>query len=103
MAVRKTGRTTLTTRGRIEGVGTYFYPDHASGLNGFRVVPDQDDPNSFDLCGPGDSGAVYYVDGTTAGVGIHCAGGVDPQLGEVGIACVLSTALTTLGVSLSPP
>jgi len=101
--VVKTGRTTLTTRGRIEGIGTYFYPDLPGGVNGFRVVPHRDDPRKFDLCAPGDSGSVYYAEGTTAGIGLHCAGGNDPALGEIGIACMLATVLATLGVSLTRP
>jgi endonuclease G len=103
MRVTKTGRTTLTTRGRIEGLGTYFYPELPGGVNGFRVVPLTDDPSKADLCAPGDSGALYYVSGSTAGVGLHCAGGTDPAVGEIGIACHLVTALATLGVSLTPP
>jgi len=101
MLVAKTGRTTLTTHGRIEGVGTYFYPDLPGGLTGFRVVPLHDDPTKHDLCAPGDSGALYVVEGTSAGVGLHCAGGADPLIGEVGIACRLTTALTVLGASLT--
>jgi endonuclease G len=103
MRVTKTGRTTLTTRGRIEGMGTYFYPELPGGVNGFRVVPLIDNPAKADLCGPGDSGALYYVSGSTAGVGVHCAGGTDPAVGEIGIACTLVTALAMLGVSLTPP
>lgn len=103
MRVTKTGRTTLTTRGRIEGIGTYFYAELPGGVNGFRVVPLTDDPHKADLCAPGDSGALYYVSGSTAGVGLHCAGGTDPVIGEIGIACTLVTALATLGVSLAPP
>lgn len=100
MRVVKTGRTTLTTRGRIEGLGTYYYPDLPAGLMGFRVVPHHDTPNRHDLCAPGDSGALYYVEGTTSGVGLHCAGGTDPVLGEVGIACHLTTVLTTLDATI---
>jgi endonuclease G len=103
MRVTKTGRTTLTTRGRIEGIGTYFYPDLPGGVNGFRVVPLTDNPGKADLCAPGDSGALYYVSATTAGVGLHCAGGTDPVVGEIGIACTLVTVLAMLGVSLTAP
>lgn len=103
MRVVKTGRTTLTTRGRIEGIGTYFYPELLSGVNGFRVLPHRDDPHKFDLCAPGDSGSIYYTEGTTSGVGLHCAGGIDPVLGEVGIACMLATVLSTLRATLTPP
>ena len=102
MRVTKTGRTTLTTRGRIEGLGTYFYPELPGGVIGFRVVPLTDRPGKADLCAPGDSGALYYVSGTTAGVGLHCAGGTDPVVGEIGIACTLVTALAMLRVSLTP-
>ncbi len=101
MRVVKTGRTTLTTRGRVEGLGTYFYPDLPSGVTGFRVVPHHDNPQRPDLCAPGDSGSLYYVEGTTRGVGLHCAGGTDPLVGEVGIACHLGVVLTTLGASLT--
>ena len=103
MRVAKTGRTTLTTRGRIEGIGTYFYAELPGGVNGFRVVPLTDNPGKADLCAPGDSGALYHASGSTAGVGLHCAGGTDPVVGEIGIACTLVTALGTLGVSLTPP
>ncbi len=101
--VTKVGRTTFTTHGRIEGTGTYFYPDLPSGVQGFRVVPHHDDPTKPDLCAAGDSGAVYYLAGSTTGVGLHCAGGTDPALGEVGIACNLTTVLSTLDATLSRP
>lgn len=52
--VGKSGRTTRVTRGKIEGIGTYFHPDIPHGMNGFRVVPEVDHPNQFDLVDPGD-------------------------------------------------
>jgi endonuclease G len=101
--VKKSGRTTGVTRGRVEGVGTYFYPDLPGGVAGFRIVPEHDDPTRFDLAAEGDSGAVYFDAQTGAGVGLHCAGGVDSILGEVAVACSLSTVLAVLGASLTPP
>lgn len=101
MQVEKSGRTTGVTRGRIEALGTYFYDEVPSGVNGFLVVPDVDHPNVPDLSAPGDSGSVYYLRGTNVGVGIHCAGLVDPALGEIAIACSLPRVLATLRVSLT--
>lgn len=102
MLVTKSGRTTGLTRGRIEGLGRYRYPARPDGVDGFRIVPLHDDPNRFDLAAEGDSGAVYYTTGTRTGIGLHCAGGVDQLLGEVGIACSLSTVFETLDLSLTP-
>jgi hypothetical protein len=102
MVVEKCGRTTGVARGRIEGLGTYFYPGVEMGVTGFRIVPLIDTPDP-DIAAPGDSGSVYYVPGTTTGIGLHCAGGIDPLLGEVGIACSLSQVLLTLRASLFPP
>jgi len=102
LRVSKSGRTTGLTRGRIEGLGRYRYPARPDGVDGFRIVPEHDEPTRFDLAANGDSGAIYYATGTRTGIGLHCAGGVDPVLGEVGIACTLSTVFATLGVSLAP-
>jgi hypothetical protein len=100
-ALGKSGRTSGVTRGNVEGVGTYFHPDMPQGMNGFRVVPEVDNANRLDLVGPGDSGCVYYEIGTNLGVGLHSAGGNDALLGEVGIACNLSTVLTVLDATLT--
>jgi len=100
LAIEKSGRTTGVTRGTIEAMGTYFYPEAPAGIIGFRIIPDDTDPAGYSS--GGDSGSLVYIGGTGSGVGLHCAGGHDPSVGEVGIACSLSRVLLTLGVSLRP-
>lgn len=96
----KSGRTTGVTRGRVEGIGTYYYPGAEQGIAGCRIVPELDDPRRLDLAAPGDSGAVYYDVQTNQGIGLHCAGGIDAAIGEVAVACRLTTVLAVLGVTL---
>jgi endonuclease G len=97
--LEKSGRTTGVTRGRVDGMGTYFYPGAEQGVGGFHLVPaDIDDPDTQDLSAPGDSGSVYYDPKNRTGVGLHCAGDVDSPGGESAVACYLTRVFNTLGL-----
>ncbi len=99
--LEKAARTTKVTRGCVEGMGTYYYPDAPGGVSGFMLgTVGVDDPNSQDLSAPGDSGAVWYDPDTRTGIGLHVAGEAQ-QANEFAIACYLTRVMTTLRVSLT--
>jgi hypothetical protein len=101
--LEKSGRTTGITRGRVEGIGTYFYPGMRSGVRGFRLVPaGPDQPLTEDLSAVGDSGAVWYDPETNTGVGLHCAGDVGDPSHEFAVACYLSRVMAVLDVVIEP-
>ncbi len=67
MAVTKSGMTTGTTFGLIDGV--------SRRLKSFTVVPDPDNPPpSGEISASGDSGSVWLEVGTTNAIGLHYAG-----------------------------
>ena len=102
--LEKSGRTTGVTRGRVDGLGTYFYPNAPNGVAGFRLVPNgTDDPDRQDLSASGDSGAIWYDPGTRAGMGLHAAGETGKPAHEFAIACYLTRVMSALRVSLRPP
>ena len=70
MTLMKSGRTTGTTQGIIDGIS----------LNEFTVIPIPNDPNGFpEISAPGDSGSIWLDMKTGAGVGLHYAGEQDPD------------------------
>jgi hypothetical protein len=99
--LEKAGRTTSITRGLVEAMGTYYYPEAMAGVSGFMLsTVGLDSPNSQDLTAQGDSGAIWYDPDTQAGVGLHVAGEAR-QSNEFAIACYLTRVMMTLRVSLA--
>lgn len=70
-AVTKSGRTSLVTRGLIDGVSA----------EGFTVIPDPANPNAGpEVSSPGDSGSVWTsVGAVPRAIGLHFAGETDPS------------------------
>jgi hypothetical protein len=71
MAVTKSGRTTQTTFGIVDGVTT----------EEFTVIPDpQNPPRTGEISAGGDSGSVWLEVTTTNAVGLHFAGETNPNV-----------------------
>jgi endonuclease G len=103
--VVKSGRSTRVTRGRVEGMGTYF-PFYTTRdrvrIEGFKIVPLRDgNPDDEELSSGGDSGSVWLLDGTDTLVGLHFAGETDPDpKKEEALACFATRVLKRLKISL---
>lgn len=104
--VRKCGRSTGVTRGRVEGRGTYF-PIYRTrdrvGIDGFEVVPlDPGNPTNLELSLNGDSGSVWVSEETSEVVGLHFGGERDaaPEH-EVALACFATRVFERLSISLA--
>jgi hypothetical protein len=100
LAVRKRGRTTRLTFGRVDTVDLTITLDYGDGI-GSRTLTRQvgirpDTTQSPHFGGPGDSGSVV-VDGANRVVGVYFAG--DDASGY-GIANPIGPVLSALGVSL---
>jgi hypothetical protein len=105
-AVEKSGRTTATTRGIVDGVGRYFitYDDRGRvGIDGFKIVATiPGNPNNDEISAGGDSGSLWYSAADKKGVGLHFAGETDPDpRQEHAIACFLPRVLSALNVTLA--
>jgi hypothetical protein len=102
--VQKSGRTTGVTEGRVDGTGRYFidYDGRKIGIDGFKVVAVKDgNPDDEEISSGGDSGSIWYVEGSREAVGLHFAGETDPQPDqEHALACHLPRVLEALNVSL---
>jgi len=104
--VVKSGRSTRMTRGRIEGMGTYF-PFYVTRdrvrIQGFKIVPLREgNPDNEELSSGGDSGAVWLLDGTDTWVGLHFAGETDPDpTKEEALACFATRVVKRLKISLA--
>lgn len=99
LLVEKSGIGTNVTRGRVDGMGTYFVGGGGNlPMEGFRIVADSE---SVDLSGPGDSGAAWYGADDAVGYGLHVGGDVTVRnpLTQPAIACFLTRVLDRLGVS----
>lgn len=112
---KKTGRTTGITTGEVSAIGSFAvtyaesYTDNWYGIvtiDGFAITPLT---NPLELISnQGDSGSVWYVDGTTTGVGILTAGsgtdghGVPDGNPVVAYQSYLTYALKDLNLSMSP-
>lgn len=71
MAVAKSGRTTQTTFGIVDGVT----------IEEFTMIPDpQNPPPTGEISAGGDSGSVWLEDTTTNAVGLHFAGEGNPDI-----------------------
>ena len=71
MAVAKSGRTTQTTFGIVDGVT----------IEEFTMIPDpQNPPPTGEISAGGDSGSVWLEDTTTNAVGLHFAGERNPDI-----------------------
>jgi hypothetical protein len=104
--LEKSGRTTGVTRGKIDGVGSYYlnYPVGPKTVQGFKIVSILDgNPNDEEISSGGDSGAIWYDPATKEGIGLHFAGetNTNPRE-EYAIACHLPKVLSTLNISLTP-
>src|SRR5262245_25135539 len=103
--VVKSSRSTRVTRGRVEGMGTYF-PFYTTRdrvrIEGFKIVPLREgNPDNEELSAGGDSGAVWLLDGTDTLVGLHFAGETDPDpTREEALACFATRVLKRLKISL---
>jgi endonuclease G len=103
--VVKSGRTTGVTRGRIEGMGTYF-PFYTTRdrvrIEGFKIVPLRDgNPDHEELSDGGDSGSAWLLDGTDTFVGLLFAGETDPDPAkEEALACFATRVMKRLRISL---
>lgn len=99
--LQKSGRTTGVTIGRVDGIGWYSYTTRGVSrpLFGFRLVPAPG--GATEISAGHDSGSLWYDPASREGVGLHCAG---EEYGgaenEYAIACLLSTTLSALNVSL---
>jgi hypothetical protein len=104
--LEKSGRTTGVTRGKIDGVGSYYlnYPVGPKTIQGFKIVSILDgNPNDEEISSGGDSGAIWYDPETKEGIGLHFAGETNPNPKEEhAIACHLPTVLSALNISLTP-
>jgi endonuclease G len=104
--VQKSGRTTGVTDGRVDGTGRYFidYDGRMVGIDGFKIVSVKDgNPDDEEISSGGDSGSLWYVEGSKEAVGLHFAGETDPQPDqEHALACHLPRVLDALNVSLGP-
>lgn len=103
--VWKSGKATGVTKGRIDGIGIYFF-DYAGigrvAVEGFKIVP-TDDNHGDEISLPGDSGAIWVAkDGKDfKGVGLHMDGEKNRAFKEEhAIACHLDKVLAKLNVSL---
>lgn len=110
--VKKSGRTTEVTSGKVDGVGQYkvrYLVDDTGNprsirIDGFKVVTEIDgNPNNEEVSGPGDSGSLWYGANDHRGVGLHFAGelSLNPRE-EHAIACHLDRVLEALNISLVP-
>jgi len=103
--VVKSGRSTRVTRGRVEGMGTYF-PFYTTRdrvrIEGFKIVPlKEGNPDNDELSAGGDSGSVWLLDGAETLVGLHFAGETDPDpTKEEALACFATRVLKRLKISL---
>ena len=106
--VVKSGRATGVTRGRIDGIGTYFVTFEDSigrvGVEGFRIIPTTElsvDEN-IEISLPGDSGAIWVLEkDKTTGVGLHFEGEKNENpLAEHAIACHLPRVMERLNIEL---
>jgi hypothetical protein len=104
--VKKSGRTTELTRGRVDGVGQYklSYSVGEVRIDGFKVVTEvEGNPNDVEISGPGDSGSLWYGADDHQGVGLHFGGEQSANpLEEHAVACHLDRVMDRLNISLIP-
>ena len=99
--VMKSGRTTGITQGYVDGIGFYIV-DYGGTIGrvrieGFKVLPVQSQRG--EVSAPGDSGAVWFLNRTLEGVGLHFDGERNSIfLQEHGLACHLPPAMKKLGL-----
>ncbi len=112
--VWKSGKATGVTRGMIDGIGLYFFNYAGVGrvpVEGFKIVPTlADKGKDIEISAPGDSGALWVIDGQDGkdgeikGVGLHVDGEkTDSPADEHALACHLDKVLEKLGVTLVHP
>lgn len=93
-SLKKSGRTTDVTWGRVDNTGGKF-----GVVYGFRLVPH--DNSGAPICRGGDSGAIWYDPNSQQGVGLHCKGPPRPESPrQYAIACALSYVFERLKISL---
>jgi len=91
MAVAKSGRTTGTTFGIIDGVDT----------EGFSIIPDlANPPSEGEISAGGDSGSVWIEVETSNAVGLHFAGEADEANEERAFAKRMANVAITLNIML---
>jgi hypothetical protein len=107
--LKKSGRTTGITKGKVDGVGSYKIkygePVGEKIIEGFKIVPVIDgNPDEEEISHSGDSGSIWYDPKTKEGVGLHFAGNPNSEpKKEHALACHLPIVLEELQVSLVPP
>lgn len=106
----KTGRTSGTTKAKVDGNGIYRLRYEVRpgvredrDVEGFRLVArTAGNPNNVEISAPGDSGATWLNAAEGAGVGLHFAGEVSPLAEhEFALACHLEAALDALDVDVA--
>lgn len=106
----KSGRTTGQTKGRVDGEGVYFIRyeirpgvQKRIGVYGFKLVDEKpNNPTNNEISSGGDSGSVWYHEGSKQAVGLHFAGETNPLPNqEHAIACNLKTVMEALDIRLA--
>lgn len=94
--LRKHGRSTNTTEGVVDGIGSYRVAYNVTPtreenrwIDGFKLVPkDRSNPGDLEISMAGDSGSCWYNPRKKSAVGLHFAGEGDPFPGnEFALAC----------------